>query len=254
VDSKKTSEECRVGGSYTNYMSAWSGLPKQRLLADVSLWSADLANLERSIRMVESYADSFHLDAADGHFVKSLLFFPDLVKALRNCTPLPFHVHLMTTSPEHLIEEFVEAGADVLTIHAELPDEVVTDGLRQIREAGLVAGLALTLDTPVHGILPWVGDFDVVLLLGTRPGIKGCELDAGACDRIREMSRLLRREGLRERVRIVADGGIRESTVPGLRAAGVDVIVPGSLFFGSTELAKTADWVRRLPGEEAPCW
>src|SRR5947209_6800056 len=82
------------------------------LKCSTSLWSADLTNLESEIKRVEPYSERFHLDVADGHYVKNLLFFPDLVKALRKQTSVPFEVHLMTTDPLIWIEPFIEAGAD----------------------------------------------------------------------------------------------------------------------------------------------
>ena len=94
-------------------MRGWSHLPSDRLLADVSLWSADLGNLETAVRRLSPWADSFHLDAADGHFVPSLLFFPDLIRAIRPHTVVPFHVHLMAEYPSLLAGEFLDAIANL---------------------------------------------------------------------------------------------------------------------------------------------
>ena len=100
--------------------SAWQNLPRTRLLADVSLWSADLANLAAGIERVEPFADSFHLDVSDAHFAPSLLFFPDLIRALRPHTKRPLHIHLMVERPTIMIENLVASGADVITVHAEV--------------------------------------------------------------------------------------------------------------------------------------
>ena len=100
-------------------MPGWSQLPRDRLLVDVSLWSADLANLETAVRRLSPWADSFHLDAADGHFAPNLLFFPDLIRAIRPHTAVPFHVHLMAEHLSALAGEFFNAGADLLTVHVE---------------------------------------------------------------------------------------------------------------------------------------
>ncbi len=89
------------------------------LWLDVSLWSADLANLESEIRRLEPYADSFHLDAADGHYVRTLLFFPDLVARIRQITKKPLHVHLFATRPMDLLPLFLDAGADWVTLPLE---------------------------------------------------------------------------------------------------------------------------------------
>jgi len=225
-------------------MSFWQTLPTQRLLADYSLWSANLANLAASIAQTEPYADLYHLDVADAHFVPGLLFFPDLVAALRPLTSKPFHVHLMTAQPQRLIDDFAAAGADLITIHAE--NAAVGPTLNQIKATGKRAGLAVQLDTPVTAILPHVEQLDLVVMMGTRLGIKGVGLDERACDRINQVKALLAERGLTAQIKVAADGGIREQTVPLLRAAGADLITPGSLVFKSTDLAQTTRWLHTL--------
>jgi ribulose-phosphate 3-epimerase len=232
-------------------MPSWDDLPWERLLADVSLWSADLARLQDSIAAVDPWADSYHLDVADGHFVPALLFFPDLVAALRPLTERPFHVHLMAEKPSTLIPAFADAGADVITVHLENGDTELHACVEGIRDRGRQAGLALSLTTPVAEAAGYLRDFDIVLLLGTRVGVKGHGLDATACPRLREMSALLRSQDRRNHVRIVADGAIRTETVPSLHAAGADAIVPGSLIFGSPAIAHLFEWLHALPGEAA---
>src|SRR5438309_4479878 len=114
------------------------------LKCSTSLWSADLSNLESEIKRVEPYSERFHLDVADGHYVKNLLFFPDLVKALRKYTSLPFEVHLMVTDPLGWVEPFAEAGADIILFCFDAvrnPGEV----LSAIRSCGKQAGVSLLL-------------------------------------------------------------------------------------------------------------
>ncbi len=216
------------------------------LLADVSVWSADLANLEASLGAVDRETDWFHFDVADGHFSPSLLFFPDLVAAARRLTARPFHVHLMVERPACLVNVFAEAGADVITVHVETGDAEVRRALEAIRARSLTPGLAARLETPLSEIEPYLGDCEVVLLLGTPAGSKGHDLATGACPRMRELCAALCRRGIRERVLTVADGGIRRHTVPLLRAAGADAVVPGSLVFGSESPLETLQWIRSL--------
>src|SRR5580658_9210181 len=104
--------------AYPMQRASWQDLPRTRLLTDVSLWSADLANLAAAIERVEPFADSYHFDVCDAHFAPTLLFFPDLLRALRPLTARPFHVHLMVERPTALIEDFVASGADLITVHA----------------------------------------------------------------------------------------------------------------------------------------
>ena len=222
----------------------YSSLPKDRLLLDFSLWSADLTRLADAVQRTEPYADLYHLDVADAHFVPGLLFFPDLVAALRPLTSRPFHVHLMAEQPARLIDDFVTAGADILTVHLELGPPVA-DCLRQIRDAGCRAGLAVGLATPIEAVRHYVAGVDVIVVMGTDLGIKGADLSPDVAPRLRALRALLRAAGADD-VKVFADGGIRRHTVAALRTAGADGIVPGSLVFGSEDLAQTVAWLHSL--------
>src|SRR5438876_3603421 len=136
------------------------------LKCSTSLWSADLANLAAEIRRVEPYSERFHLDVADGHYVKTLLFFPDLVKALRPHTVLPFEVHLVTTDPLEWVDPFVEAGADGIIFcfdAAKDPDAMI----RAIKSHGKQAGISLLLTEPVELLEPYWDELDLVTICGT---------------------------------------------------------------------------------------
>jgi ribulose-phosphate 3-epimerase len=150
----------------------------------------------------------------------------------------------MCERPASLIEEFVAAGADVITLHVETGEPEANAAIELICRAGRVAGVALKLDTPVDAAAPYLDRVDVLLLLGTRPGVKGQDLAPEACDRLVSAASMLGER--RSRVRLVADGGIRSNTVPLLRAAGADVIVPGSLAFQSQDLEATFWWLRTI--------
>jgi ribulose-phosphate 3-epimerase len=212
------------------------------LKCSTSLWSADLANLAAEIRRVEPYSERFHLDVADGHYTKTLLFFPDLVKALRPHTTLPFEVHLMTTEPLDWIGPFLEAGADGFIIcfdAARDPGEV----LRAIKATGKQAGVSLLLTEPIELLEPYWGLLDVVTIVGTAMGIKGASMDTSVPDKIRRARHVIQSRGLK--TQIEADGGIRRETVPLLHAAGADYIVPGSLMF-KEDPAAMRKWLASL--------
>jgi len=219
-------------------------LPKSRLLMDFSLWSADLANLAGEIRRTEPFADCYHLDVADAHFVPGLLFFPDLVASLRPYTAKPFHVHLMVDQPTKLIPDFIQAGADIVTVHLESDEHEVAIDL--IRKAGAQVGLAVQLETSIERVVSLLPRINFIVLMGTKLGIKGVGLDDSASPRIKTMRKLIWDSGFGETIRIAADGGIRENTVPVLRAAGADMITPGSLAFKSQNLFETTNWVHAL--------
>lgn len=230
-------------------MTLLTSLPSHRLLIDVSLWSANLSELGAEVKQVEPYADLFHLDVSDAHFVPGLLFFPDLVAALRPLTCIPFHVHLMTEHPLSLIDSFVDAGANLITVHAENGVEAERS-LEYLHRRGIAAGLALNLEEPPERVTAYLDVIDLVLMMGTRLGVKGQDLDTRATSRIQAMKRMIREQGYADRVKVGADGGIREATVPLLRAAGTDLIVPGSLVFKSQDLAQTVAWLQALPGPD----
>jgi ribulose-phosphate 3-epimerase len=193
-----------------------------------SLWSADLANLAAEMKRVEPYSERFHLDVADGHYVPAMLFFPDLVRALRPHSKLRFEIHLMTTDPLAWIEPFAEAGADRFIFcfdSAEDPAAV----LRVIRGHGKETGVSLLLNEPLELLEPYWQELDTLTVVGTAMGIKGASMDPSAPGKIRRARELIAARGLR--TEIEADGGIRRETVPLMHAAGVDYIVPGSLMF-----------------------
>ncbi len=198
------------------------------LKCSTSLWSADLGNLGAEMKRVEAFTERWHLDVADGHYVKNLLFFPDLVAQLRPHSAKSFEVHLMVTDPLGWIDPFVEAGADILIFcfdAARDPGEV----LQAIKARGKRTGVSLRINEPIEVLEPYWNELDVVCVMGTELGIKGASMDAGIPDKIRRTREIIRQRGLK--TEIEADGGIRRETVPLLKAAGADYIVPGSLMF-----------------------
>jgi ribulose-phosphate 3-epimerase len=210
------------------------------LLLDVSLWSADLANLESEIHRLEPFADSFHFDAADGHFVPVLLFFPDLLARLRTLTKIEFHVHLMATRPMDLLDAFIDAGADRITLPFEVGKRAHA-ALEYLKTRGKKAGVSIALDTPVEALQDWLPLVDTVVVMGTRVGVKGLGMDPRVFDRLTAVKRIAG-----DRVCVTADGGIREETIPLLRAARADAIVPGSLVCKAEDLPRTVAWLKSL--------
>jgi len=198
------------------------------LKCSTSLWSADLGNLSAELRRIEPFTERWHLDVADGHYVKNLLFFPDLVAQLRRQTQLPFEVHLMVTDPLGWLDLFVEAGADILLFCFDaVPDPGAV--LKAIRARGKKAGVSLLITESLEVLEPYWADLDVFCVVGTAMGIKGASMDASVPGKIRRARELIRSRGLP--TEIEADGGIRRETVPLLKEAGADYIVPGSLMF-----------------------
>jgi ribulose-phosphate 3-epimerase len=216
-------------------------LPKDRLLAEYSLWSADLA------RLADDIARAYHIDVSDGVFSPALLFFPDLVAACRKLTAKPFHVHLMVADDilEEQVRQFAEAGADLISVHAE--NKNAAQVLDLIASLGVASGLVLQLHTDVAQVGHFLPKIRFLTLLGTRMGIKGVGLNDAAAMRLQEAKALIASGKQEHRIVLAADGGIRENTVPGLREAGAETIVMGSLAFGAPDLAARMAWVHAQP-------
>lgn len=227
-------------------MNFWSPFEDGRLLVEASLWSADLTRLGEEVRRIDPFVDLYHLDVSDAHFVPGLLFFPDLIAALRPLTRRKFHVHLMVEEPLNLLEDLSSAGADLITVHVE-NGRAADRAIERIHALGLSAGVALCLETSPDTVLPYLEEIDMILMMGTALGVKGVSLSPLAAGRIRDLKALLSERGVTSQVRIGADGGIRNNTVPILRAAGADVVVMGSLLFKSDNPEKTATWAHNLP-------
>jgi ribulose-phosphate 3-epimerase len=201
------------------------------LKCSTSLWSADLSNLAAEMRRVQPYSDRFHVDVADGHYVPNLLFFPDMVKALRRHSSIPLEIHLMTTDPLAWVDPFIEAGADsVIFCLDSTPDPGKV--LRAIKSNDRRAGVSLLITEGLDLLEPLWEDIDTLTIVGTAMGIKGATMDPAIPEKIRSARARIRAKGLR--TEIEADGGIRRDTVPLLHAAGADLIVPGSLMFGGS--------------------
>jgi ribulose-phosphate 3-epimerase len=212
------------------------------LKCSTSLWSADLTNLALEIQRVEPYSERFHLDVADGHYVPTLLFFPDLVRACRRHTAKPMEVHLMTTNPLAWAEPFAAAGADgfILCFDSLRDPE---GAFAEVKRLGKMVGVSLSILEPIGLLEPYWNVIDQVTILGTPMGIKGASMDLGVPDKIRAARAAIRDHGAQ--VDIQVDGAVRRHTVPLIQESGADWIVPGSLMFGE-DPAEMRRWLAEL--------
>jgi ribulose-phosphate 3-epimerase len=223
-----------------------NALPRDHLIAEFSMWSANLVNLEADLRRIEGHADVLHIDVADGHFAPAFLFFPDQVAAMRKTSRIPIHIHLMVADNVLLsqIDQFAEAGCDVISIHAENANAAAA--IARIAHHAIAAGMVLKVSTPVATAKPFLKHLNFLTLLGTAIGVKGQGLDEKACDRLREAKAMITDANCRQRIILAADGGIREHTVPELRKATAETVVLGSLAFGATNLGERIAWLKAL--------
>lgn len=222
-------------------------LPTNRLIAEFSVWSADLVRLHDDLQRIEPYVDVLHIDVADGHFAPAMLFFPDLVAAVRKISVKPIHVHLMVA--DHIllsqIEQFCDAGSDLISIHFE-NSSVAAEALALLQQRNVAAGMVLRVETPVEKVTPFVAQLRFLTLLGTAIGVKGQGLNEQAPQRLDIAKKLIVESGAKHRIVLAADGGIRENTVPLLRRAGAETVVLGSLAFGAPDLSARMNWLHGI--------
>ncbi len=199
-----------------------------------SILSADFANLGAAVRAAEAAgADAVQVDVMDGHFVPNITVGLPVVAALRRVTRLPLDVHLMIEAPERYVDAFVEAGADVLTVHVEACRHLHRT-VQRIRELGARAGVALNPATPAVMVQEIMHDVDLVLVMTVNPGFGGQAFIESVVPKIEQIRRMLDRAG-REDVPIEVDGGISRTTAPRVVAAGASWLVAGSAVYGHPE-------------------
>ena len=196
-----------------------------------SILSADFGRLGQQIAEAESGgADYIHVDIMDGHFVPNLTFGPLVVRAIRPWTKLPLDVHMMIASPEQFIAEFVEAGADIITVHAEACAHLHRV-VHQIKESGAKAGVAINPATPLSAIEEVLPDLDQVLVMTVNPGFGGQAFIGSVVDKIKRMRAILDERGLS--VDLEVDGGISTKTARTAAEAGARVLVAGSAVYNN---------------------
>jgi len=205
-----------------------------------SLLSADFARLADELRTIEG-ADLLHLDVMDGHFVPNLTIGPALIKALRPHSRLPFDCHLMIEEPQKYIGAFLEAGADMISVHVETEPHLQR-ALQLIRDGGAKAGIAINPATAPEMLSSAIEFCDYVLVMSVNPGFGGQKFIEPVVPKIRHIARLIRERGVP--VEIEVDGGIDARTAPGVVAAGATILVAGSAVFGKPDRAAAMESIR----------
>jgi len=209
-----------------------------------SILSADFGRLAEEIKAVEEAgADWIHLDIMDGHFVPNLTIGPPVVKALRKTTSLPFDVHLMIENPDRYLDAFIDAGSDIVTVHAEAAVHLHRT-IDHIRKRNIKAGVALNPSTPLWTLEEIIACCDMILIMTVNPGFGGQHFIASMIPKIRR-TRDMTRE-LAEHILIEVDGGISPENIQTVSQAGADVFVAGAAVFGSDNYFNTIKRMKNL--------
>lgn len=212
-----------------------------------SILSADFSKLGEEIKMLDgSGADMIHIDVMDGHYVPNLTIGPLVVKSIRKYTDLPFDVHLMMDNPMEYIDDFIDAGADSITVHAEVLHHL-QGSLTRIRKKGIRAAVALNPSTPLNLLDYVLDDLDMVLLMTVNPGFGGQTFIPQMLNKIRDLRNTA--DTIGKELDIQVDGGINLENVKTVIGAGANVIVSGSSVFNSGDPAQVIRLMRGTPDQ-----
>jgi ribulose-phosphate 3-epimerase len=212
-----------------------------------SILSADFTRLAEEVKRVEQAgADYIHIDVMDGHFVPNITVGPMIVKAVRQVTELPLDVHLMISNPDFFVDDFVKAGADMITIHAEAVNHLHRS-IQYIKDAGARPAVSLNPASPLQMIEYVLDDVGMVLLMTVNPGFGGQSFIPGVIPKIESLKQLIDKRGLD--IELEVDGGIGPQTIGPVSLAGANVFVAGSAIFHSDNYADTIRLMRERADE-----
>ena len=221
-------------------------MSNQKILIAPSILSADFSDLKNEIKKVEEAgADWIHIDVMDGRFVPNITIGAPVVKCIKQITKLPLDVHLMVIEPDKHIKDFANAGADIITVHAEACIHLQRS-LSYIKEVGCKAGVSFNPHTPIDSLRYVLNDVDLVLIMTVNPGYGGQLFISSVVPKISEVKKMFQEANLSNKY-IEVDGGIGPQTAPIVRSAGANVLVSGNAIYSQktkTEIKETIAQMR----------
>ena len=205
-----------------------------------SILSADFANLGKEIQLLDdSGCDYIHIDIMDGHFVPNLTIGPDVISSIRNLTKKIFDVHLMIDPVKEFIPNFINAGADIITIHHEIEEDVF-ECIELIKKFGKKAGISIKPKTDANEIEKYLDLVDLILIMTVEPGFGGQKFITNQINKIKEIKKIVSNK----KIEIEVDGGINEITAKQVIDAGANVLVSGSTIFKYKDYAEIIEVLR----------
>jgi ribulose-phosphate 3-epimerase len=213
-----------------------------------SILAADFARLGEQVKLVEPYAEVFHVDVMDGHFAPPISFGAVVVESLRPVTTRTLHGHLMVDAPERQFEQLREAGLDMVSFHLEAVPEPGA-AIRKARNAGFGVGLTLNMETPIADVVPYLDEIDDLMLMSIPPGWGGQVLNPEIWGRTHAARTEIDRRGLKVDVEI--DGGIKVDNARRAVDAGATILISGSGVFRQPDPASAARTIAEIAGEAA---
>lgn len=205
-----------------------------------SILSADMAHLARDLERISS-ADFIHVDVMDGHFVPNLSYGTTIVKACKSATSISLDVHLMVSNPDETVDWYIDAGADLITVHYEASTHLHRT-IAHIKDRGCRAGVVLNPATPVSVLEDIIEDVDMVLLMSVNPGFGGQAFIERSITKIQQVVELCNRHGVSPLIEV--DGGVSSSNASAIAKAGANVLVAGSAVFGAEDPAAAIESIR----------